>query len=131
MVGKIASRLMMLAFVTASSLFAQNASVTEESRVIRTYPFSHPDPVPVLIGRPGIYPYFSFRKYSHSGSDKEWRLVRLENDHVRVLVLPEAGGKVFGAVDKGTNNEFIYQNDVMKFRQVALRGPWTSGGTLI
>jgi hypothetical protein len=43
-------------------------------------------------------------------------------------VLPEAGGKVWGAVVKETGHEFIYRNEVMKFRNIALRGPWTSGG---
>ena len=46
----------------------------------------------------------------------------------RQIVLPEVGGKVWGAVVKETGHEFIYRNEVMKFRNIALRGPWTSGG---
>ena len=42
--------------------------------------------------------------------------------------MPEIGGKVWGAKDKKTGLEFIYTNDVVKFREIALRGPWTSGG---
>jgi tetratricopeptide (TPR) repeat protein len=55
-------------------------------------------------------------------------MVRLENPYVKVLVAPEIGGKVWGAVEKSTNKEFIYWNPVVKFREIALRGPWTSGG---
>ena len=43
-------------------------------------------------------------------------------------ILPELGGKVWGAIDKSNGNEFIYKNDVLKFRDIAMRGPWTSGG---
>ena len=35
---------------------------------------------------------------------------------------------MWGAVVKATGHEFIYRNEVMKFRDIALRGPWTSGG---
>ena len=43
-------------------------------------------------------------------------------------MLPEDGGKVWGAIDKSNGEEFIYRNEVMKFRNISLRGPWTSGG---
>ena len=55
-------------------------------------------------------------------------MVKLENDYIEVYVLPEAGGKVWGAIEKKSGREFIYRNEVMKFRNIALRGPWTSGG---
>lgn len=38
------------------------------------------------------------------------------------------GGKIKGAIEKSTGKEFIYDNNVIKFRSVSLRGPWTSGG---
>ena len=38
------------------------------------------------------------------------------------------GGKIWGAIDKSNGNEFIYKNDVVKYRNIAMRGPWTSGG---
>ena len=52
----------------------------------------------------------------------------MENKHIEVYVLPQAGGKVWGAIDKSNGEEFIYRNEVMKFRNISLRGPWTSGG---
>ena len=57
-----------------------------------------------------------------------WTVVKLENDFIEVYVLPQAGGKVWGAIEKSSGEEFIYRNEVMKFRNIALRGPWTSGG---
>ena len=55
-------------------------------------------------------------------------MVVLENDYVKLTVTPEIGGKIWGAIDKVNNKEFVYTNGVVKFRDVAMRGPWTSGG---
>jgi tetratricopeptide (TPR) repeat protein len=105
--------------------FAQTATVKEEKLSFKTYPFSDPDPVP-MIGP--IYPYFKFQGYSAAGGDREWKMVSLENPYVRALVAPEIGGKVWGAVEKAGGREFVYWNKVVKFREIAMRGPWTSGG---
>ena len=107
---------------------AAQARVIEEIRLIETYPFSEPDPIPILASDPRLYPYHAFRGYSAGSEPRAWKVVKLENDLIEVFVLPEAGGKVWGAVVKETGHEFIYRNEVMKFRDIALRGPWTSGG---
>ncbi len=110
------------------------ARIEETKEVITTYPFSDPDPVPIFArssiwGRAArLYPYFSFDGYSGESEPREWTVVRLENKHIEVAVLPEVGGKVWGAVAKQSGREFLYWNHVLKFRQIALRGPWTSGG---
>ena len=104
------------------------ATVHEATRVLDTYPFSDPNPVPVLARDPRLYPYHTFEGYSAAPEPREWKVVTLENDLIRVFVLPEIGGKVWGAEVKATGREFIYRNEVVKFRNIALRGPWTSGG---
>ena len=104
------------------------AHISEEVRVLDTYPFSDPNPVPVLATDRRLYPYHTFEGYAATPEPREWRVVRMENDLIEVFVLPEVGGKVWGAVVKATGHEFIYRNEVMKFRDIALRGPWTSGG---
>ena len=55
-------------------------------------------------------------------------MVELENDYIRVMIMPEAGGKIWTATEKKTGKDFLYNNHVVKFRDVAMRGPWTSGG---
>lgn len=102
--------------------------VFEEARTLDTYPFSDPDPVPMLVRDRRLYPYHAFDGYASSSEPRQWHVATLENDLIRVFVLPEAGGKVWGAVVKETGREFVYRNEVMKFRNIALRGPWTSGG---
>jgi len=111
-----------------------DASVIVGKEVIKTYPFSDPDPVPIFA-RSGmwgsgarLYPYFSFNGFSASGEDQKWTVVRLENPYLQVSVLPDVGGKVWGATEKAGGTDFLYTNHVLKFREIALRGPWTSGG---
>ncbi len=115
----------------ASSFLAgisQEASIKVEERTFRTYPFSDPNSIPILTTNPKIYPYHKYEGYSHEAVPKDWQVVKMENDWVEVFVLPQVGGKVWGAIEKSTGHEFIYRNEVMKFRNIAMRGPWTSGG---
>ncbi len=120
----------MTTLAAACAPAGSRATIREETRVIRTYPFGDPDPVPILARsrNAAIYPYFRFDGFSSEGRDQEWKVVRLENDYLIVDVLPEVGGKVLGAIEKSTGRDFLYWNDVLKFRDVAMRGPWTSGG---
>ncbi|MDB5280812.1 MAG: repeat-containing protein [Ferruginibacter sp.] len=114
-----------------SPVNAQTASVIERKESFTTYPFSDPNPIPVLGINKKVapfYPYFLFDGYTDKGASKDWKVVTLENPFITVTVLPEVGGKVLGAVEKATSNEFVYYNHVMKFRAIGIRGPWTSGG---
>ena len=120
----------MLILLCATSLlqplFAQQATVTETVETVKTYPFSDPDPVADPSDL--FYPYFRFDGFSAKGTDRQWKVVSLENDYIKLILFPEIGGKIWGAVDKTTGKEFIYNNHVVKFRDIAMRGPWTSGG---
>ncbi len=110
------------------------ATISEKNEVFKTYPYGDPDPVPIFArstmwgNGARLYPYSFFNKFSGAGMDQEWPVVRLENPYISVAVLPKVGGKVWGATDKTTGRDFLYTNHVMKFREIALRGPWTSGG---
>lgn len=117
-------------FTTKTELKAQPAPATivEAKTSLLTYPFSDPDPLTILVNNPKIYPYHRFDGYSLKGENQDWTTVTLSNDYVEVYVLPEVGGKVWGAIEKESGAEFIYRNEVMKFRNIAMRGPWTSGG---
>jgi Flp pilus assembly protein TadD len=110
-------------------VFAQKATVTEFTKEFVTYPFGDPNPIPVLAeSNFKIYPFHSFDGYTLIPEKRNWKVVKLENDYIEVYILPEIGGKVWGAIEKSTGKEFIYYNDVVKFRNISMRGPWTSGG---
>ena len=107
-------------------VFAQKAIIREQSKSMVSYPFS--DPSPVAAPSNLYYPYFRFDGFAAKGVNKEWKTVLLENDFIKVTMFPEIGGKVWGATDKTTGKEFVYDNGVVKFRDIAMRGPWVSGG---
>ena len=104
---------------------ASTARVREYRQSFPTYPFDDPNPIPV-VGR--IYPYFRFDGFRATSEPRDWKVVELENDFIRVLILPEIGGKIWTAIEKRSGRPFIYSNRAVKFRDIAMRGPWTSGG---
>ena len=112
-------------FFSLATLNAQQATVKEELKIFKTYSFRDPSPV-ARVNR--IYPYFRFDGYSNNGIDQKWKIITLENPYIKFLIAPEIGGKILGAFEKSTGKAFIYFNKVIKFRDIAMRGPWTSGG---
>ncbi len=123
---KLISWLTAIFFVlNLNSSFGQKAQISEKQVPLVTYPYSDPDPIPNLSK---FYPYSRFEGYSDKGSEQKWKMVELENDYIKLWITPEIGGKIWGAVEKATGKEFIYYNHTVKFRDVAMRGPWTSGG---
>ena len=58
-----------------------------------------------------------------------YRSARLENDFVRLVMLPEIGGRIFIGQDKtNADYNFFYPQEVIKPALVGLAGPWISGG---
>jgi tetratricopeptide (TPR) repeat protein len=103
----------------------KESSISKELVTLTTYPFSDPSPIPEF-GR--LYPYNRFDGYTNIGTLQGWEMIVLENKHIKLWINPAVGGKIWGAVEKASGKEFIYFNHAAKFRDVAMRGPWTSGG---
>ncbi len=121
----VASLLFICAFLIGEAFLRGQAAIKEKNETVKTYPYFDPDPV----ANPGrIYPYYRFDGYSHNGNNQNWKMITMENPYISVSVTPEIGGKVWGAREKSTGISFIYENKVVKFRDIAMRGPWTSGG---
>ncbi len=119
-----------------SSITAQTKDVPrvwEAPLTIPTYELNAPNPYPALLDsqrrkwRP-VYPYPFLDSLGSQKTNKSWKAVYLENDYLRVTVLPELGGHVYQIFDKTLNRDLIYSNPVMKYAMVALRGAWVSGG---
>ena len=72
-------------------------SVKEFTKTFTTYPFSDPDPIGKMTK---IYPYFRYDGFTDQPVQKEWKVVQLENDFIRIMILPEVGGKIWSATEK-------------------------------
>jgi hypothetical protein len=107
------------------SVNAQQAIIREVERPMTTYPYSDPDPV----ARPGrVYPYFRFDGFTDKSTIQNWKMVELENEYIRLAITPEIGGKVWEAFEKSKQYPFVFTTRAVKFRDIALRRPWTTGG---
>ncbi|WP_340390364.1 DUF5107 domain-containing protein [Paenibacillus sp. FSL E2-0151] len=112
-----------------------NVRIWEETRDIPTYGTGKPDKNPMFLEK-RIYQGSSGKVYPHPVIDsiedeakmKSYRLVILENEYVRIEMMPELGGRIYRALDRTNNYDFVYYNRVIKPALVGLAGPWISGG---
>ncbi|WP_435747434.1 DUF5107 domain-containing protein [Microbacterium sp. PMB16] len=102
---------------------------------IRTYEAAEPSIHPLYLdhrvyqGSSGkVYPIPFTEQIADEGVVREWQAIHLENEFVRLVVLPELGGRIHIGYDKTTGYDFFYRNNVIKPALVGLAGPWISGG---
>ena len=60
--------------------------------------------------------------------DRQYKALFLENEYLRVVCLPELGGRLHSVLDKTRNQEMFHLNRVIKPGMIAMRGAWISGG---
>lgn len=113
----------------------EGVKIWEEIVVIPTYEIGEADKNPIFLekrvyqGSTGkIYPYPTIDTISDNKVDKEYKAVFLENKYIKVMILPELGGRIQRAYDKTNDYDFVYYNRVIKPALVGLTGPWISGG---
>ena len=75
-----------------------------------------------------VYPYPVIESIANEPTPHEWKVVFLENEYIKVMVMPELGGRIQMAYDKIKQRHFVYYNHVIKPALVGLAGPWISGG---
>lgn len=107
----------------------------EEEVSIPTYGVGKPEKNPIFLekrvyqGSSGVvYPHPVIEKIFDEKSDKTYRALFLENRYLKIMILPELGGRIQMAFDKIRQRHFIYYNQVIKPALVGLTGPWISGG---
>ena len=100
-----------------------------------TYLVGEPNPNPMFLdkrvyqGSSGrVYPYPVIDRISDEKLDERHTVVFLENEYLKLMVMPGLGGRIQSAYDKTNNYPFIYHNRVIKPALVGLAGPWLSGG---
>lgn len=102
---------------------------------IPTYEAGAPEKSPMFLekrvyqGSSGVvYPYPVIEKIADEATDHIYNAIYLENEYIKVMILPELGGRVQMAYDKIAKRHFVYYNHVVKPALVGLAGPWISGG---
>lgn len=121
--------------VERARLEAGGVACWKEPLVIDTYEPAAPDRYPLFLDR-RVYQGSSGRVYPIPFTDRiettsrprSWRAIHLENRWVRLVLLPELGGRIHVGYDKTCDYDFFYRNNVIKPALVGLAGPWVSGG---
>jgi len=110
-------------------------SVWQETVTIPTYGVGEPDKNPMFFekrvyqGSSGVvYPHPVIDKIYDEKHDRDYAGLFLENKYLKIMILPELGGRVQLAYDKLAKRHFVYYNQVIKPALVGLTGPWISGG---
>ena len=107
----------------------------EERVVIPTYPVQAADLNPMFLekrvyqGSSGkVYPNAFTDRVALEKVDTSYRAIHLENEFIRLMILPEIGGRIHSGLDKTNQYDFFYRQLVIKPALVGLLGPWISGG---
>ena len=112
-----------------------NVLAWAEDITMPTYGVGQPDKNPMFLekrvyqGSSGVvYPYPVIDRVFDDRRDRSYTALFLENRFLKIMILPEIGGRVQMALDKTNGYHFIYYNRVIKPALVGLAGPWISGG---
>ncbi len=135
--ARMLSPLLVLPIILAATAIRAGAAVSIRTEPLRipTYQVGRPDPNPRFFtgrayqGAQGrVYPYPMLDTLTDNRVEKTYNAVYLENDYVKLCVLPEIGGRVFSALDKTNNYDFLYRQHVVKPALIGMLGAWISGG---
>lgn len=109
--------------------------VWEEKINLPTYGVGKPEKNPMFLenrvyqGSSGVvYPYPVIEKIKDECHEATYQAIWMENEYLKIMILPELGGRIQMAYDKIKKRHFIYYNHVIKPALVGLTGPWISGG---
>ena len=133
-VKRRSKEVLLLVFLLCGTLFSQ-VRVWEEPLVLPTYEAKSPDVNP-MFWRPMvyqgasrvIYPYPLMDNVTNVRGVRTYKALYLENEYIKLCVLPELGGRLFYATDKTNGYEMFYRQHVIKPALIGMLGAWISGG---
>jgi tetratricopeptide (TPR) repeat protein len=120
---------LLLLAAPAGSAASPPVTVREEKLAIPTWQVGPPSVHPSYPGPQGvIYPYTLNDVLTDRKADRAYDAVWLENEYVQMLILPEIGGRVHGALDKTNGYRWLYWQPTIKPGLIGMTGAWISGG---
>src|SRR3954447_8371882 len=74
------------------------------------------------------YPYPIRDAVTDRREPVSWRTLNVENEYLRLTVLPDLGGHIYSCLDKRNNREMFYANTSIKKALIGYRGAWAAFG---
>lgn len=107
----------------------------EKEITIPTYMMDAPDKIPHFYtgrayqGAQGrVYPYPYNGTLTDEKKSISYKGLFMENEYLKICVLPELGGRMYYMIDKTNGYNVIYRNNVVKPSLIGMLGAWISGG---
>jgi tetratricopeptide (TPR) repeat protein len=109
--------------------------VYEGTEDIPTYVLGANEESPIFYTGRGVqgaaghmYPYPAQTNLGDTLELVSYDMVYLENEYLKVTILPAFGGRLFSAIDKTNGHELFHRNSVIKPDLIGTLGAWISGG---
>lgn len=119
----------------AASSRAQSVKAWEGTIDLPTYLLDPAEKAPVFDrdwsyqrARRSVYPYALNDNMTRTREVVTYQALYLENEYVKLCILPEIGGRLFYAIDKTNGYDIFYHQDCIKPANVGMTGAWVSGG---
>ncbi|MBS1803661.1 MAG: DUF5107 domain-containing protein [Acidobacteria bacterium] len=119
----------------APSSLTDPVKAWEQDVEIFTYTPGTPERNPMFLerrvyqGSSGkVYPLPFIDRIATAPEPRRWKAIHIENEFLRLMILPEIGGRIHIGYDKTTGYDFFYRQNIIKPALVGLAGPWISGG---
>ena len=124
---KCASFILLL-FVWINGFTQDKLTSTEYNSYILTHTLVPAGPIPTAFDPNGVYPYISYSETSNRPVAHKYRFVVLENAHLKAVICPDLGGKVYSMVHKPSGKEVLYVPDVIRYTRILPRFYFIAGG---
>lgn len=118
-----------------AALAQETVKIWQEPLTIPTYLVDAPDKNPMFFQHQSyqgasrvIYPYALNDNITDKKEDRTYKALYLENEYIKLCVLPEMGGRLFYAIDKTNGYDIFYHQHVIKPANIGMTGAWISGG---
>lgn len=125
--------ILLIFFISINKASGQ-VKVWEDELVVPTYKNTPPNKMPRYYegkGHQGVqrrmYPYPMDDNLRTEKVDETYHIVYLENDYIKLGIMPALGGRIFEGIDKTNGYNFFYRNHVIKPSLIGMVGTWISG----
>ena len=107
---------------------AGNVKYWEYDAYVLTHTLTPSGPIPTSFDPNGVYPYVSYSETSNRPVPKKYHFVVLENVHLKVIICPDLGGKVYSMIHKPSGKEVLYVPEVIRYTRILPRFYFVAGG---
>ena len=121
--------------LSASIAKADNVKAWEGTITMPTYMLDPAEKAPIFErdwsyqrAKRSVYPYPLNDNMTRRREEVTYDCLYMENEFVKLCVLPEFGGRLLYAIDKTNGYDIFYRNEVVKPANVGMTGAWISGG---